>query len=699
MELEREKANVKNQLNMVLINAKRDKERHQAEKEMLEIGFRRTWEREKQKIWESEKETWEREKQKIWESEKETWEREKADLEKELNVVPKSAKHDEELHQAEKETLEIGLRQTWEREKADLKNQLNMLHIKAKHDKALRQAKKQLLEIKFLCAERRNVDLEASITRLRSTSNSGKSNPHRGSVSRAIFWEQDPVDIQVRPIMTKSNRLTPDEMEQLKESFDAVISKANATEIECYAPIRDAVNTFVPNIHCYDISKRDFPAGEVPDLSICLMRSNHAHPLLCYGIIEAKRPAEVLETSAHLGQVKDYILTLMQAQTSRTRFWGILTNMKANILIEIERGEQISGNRQHKIVQYSCMEWGAVMNYLRDVTSTEDLRPPPLYFAKELGDIQNIISSSQKWTLGEFYIPGDVTKTMVVKCSKFSPPQAYHRQELKVLQHLTACSKLNKAPSSIIKLVWDPASRAGDDCYEYLANDSCLRDAVPPRLQDSDPPLTRIQFGIAPVGLKFELDAFKTPADFQDAIDTLLDGLNWLHNTARVIHRDIRPANVIIDYSTKKPVIIDFDCAFLLQSVSLGGSQKAQLTTYSGGLICVPPEVLMRALEEYGRSPAIRKILYEPQAGHDLGALVLLVLSILFPKQFDRFPAYRLRATGARAEMEEMLNFHSGLAASSMWGTIWTGALSGNVEALKRIRDLGWWPDRSRRER
>ncbi|KAF8417637.1 hypothetical protein EV426DRAFT_709640 [Tirmania nivea] len=616
-----------------------------------------------------------------YDKEKVDLEKEKTELEKEkTELAHKWEREKDDLsHKWEREKDDLSHK--WEREKVDLENQLNQQHINAKHDKDLYQAEKENLKQRSQYAEKRTIDLEESITRWRSTSNQDKFNPRGGSVSRAMSWEKDPVIIQVRPTLKKSNELSSDEKEQLEKSFEDILSKPNATEIECYGPIQDAVNTFVPNINCYDTSKSKYLGGESPDISICLVRSIRVHTHLCYGIIEAKRPAELLETAAHLGQVKDYILTLMHAQTSRTRFWGFLTNMKENILIEIQRGKQISGNLQHTIIKYTHMEWAAVMNYLRDVTSTEDLCPPPLHFAKELGDIQDIISGSEKWTLGEFYIPDNVTKKMVVKYSKLSPPMAYHKQELKILRHLAACSKVNNAPCSIVKLVWDPAISAGDDYHESLD-------------ENSDPPLPRIQFGIAPVGRKFELAAFKTPAHFQDAIDTLLDGLNWLHNTARVIHRDIRPANVIIDHITKQPVIIDFDCAFLLQSDTQGGTQKVKLTTYGGGLICLPSEVLKLALKEYenGRNPMIQNIWYEPKAAHDLGAFVLLVLAILFPVQFKEFPAHKLQDSGSKAEIEELLNLHKELALSSIWGRIWTEALQGNVKELKRIGDLGWWP-------
>lgn len=169
---------------------------------------------------------------------------------------------------------------------------------------------------------------------------------------------------------------------------------------------------------------------------------------------------------------------------------------------------------------------------------------------------------------------------MVVKNSIVSPPKDNHKDELKVLRHLTASRKIKKAPDSIIRLVWDPALKSGDDCYEFVD-------------KDWDPTTHRVQFGITPVGVQFDLSAFETPDNLRNAMNKLLDGLDWLHTTARVIHRDLRPVNVILDRNTKSPVIIDFDCAFQLPvDGSLDGTGFVQLTTYAGGLNVIGRKVI-----------------------------------------------------------------------------------------------------------
>jgi len=206
----------------------------------------------------------------------------------------------------------------------------------------------------------------------------------RGSVSRATSWESESVQLRVQPVLNQSNKLTAVEEEVLKGYISV---EKEVLESKCYGPLQDALGC-VANTQCYITAGKRYLDGQAPDISICLASSSVAHKLLCYGVIEVKRPSEPIDISSHLGQVKDYILSLMQAQPDRRRFWGFLTNMTENILIEIERVDGTGMKRN--IIKYAPMSWPAVINYLRDVTTREDLTPPPLHFAKELGNIEDI---------------------------------------------------------------------------------------------------------------------------------------------------------------------------------------------------------------------------------------------------------------------------------------------------------------------
>jgi len=85
---------------------------------------------------------------------------------------------------------------------------------------------------------------------------------------------------------------------------------------------------------------------------------------------------------------------------------------------------------------------------------------------------------------------------------------------------------------------------------------------------------------------------------------------------------------------------------------------------------------------------------YKPEPSDDLVSWVLLILAILFPTQFAKFPAYRLQVPESREEVEGLLRFQGELESSSVWGALWRDATNVNVEGLRQIKDLGLSPTR-----
>ncbi|RPB18921.1 hypothetical protein L211DRAFT_853687, partial [Terfezia boudieri ATCC MYA-4762] len=612
-----------------------------------------------------------------------------------------------DLMEAEKRVIEREKHEI-EMENLKMKHEMEMEKRTMKHEMKMEKHKMEMEIIKMEDKWRREKHKNEMLQfhHLQASKQQNKSE-HYTRESRAT-WDNKAVRIEGEPPGWDKSSLTAEQEQGLLAQISTVSLNEDTPETLCYA-LQQVVSNFVKNVKCYVTAYID---GDAPDITICCANSDKPLEVLTYGIIEVKRPAETLDTTTNLTQLKHYILSLMQAQQGRKCFWGLLTNMKENILVTIEPFDR-TGNKDD-ITKYSPLTWPAVIEFIRYSMEVPYCSPPSLHFATKLGVIQDVVGSSTKWSLGEFFIPGDKTKTMVVKNSILvvrnsilSLPEHYHIHELRVLRHLTASRKIKEAPSSILRLVWDPALKFGRDDRDMLvdgmyprrlrqgwfANDSWNIDDRYEDPWDRDPesdnPLPRVQFGITPVGLPFDLADFKTPGDFRVAMDSLLDGLDWLHTTARILHRDIRPANVIVDRSTKLPVIIDFDCACMNPDIS-GNVQS----TYAGGLICVPPKVIALALKAFedGDDPVIRRICYKPEPSDDLVAFVLLVLAMLYPKQFSNFPACRLHDEGSFEEVEALSRFHNDIEASTMWGTIWANALEGNLEGLRQIRDFGLWP-------
>jgi serine/threonine protein kinase len=93
-------------------------------------------------------------------------------------------------------------------------------------------------------------------------------------------------------------------------------------------------------------------------------------------------------------------------------------------------------------------------------------------------------------------------------------------------------------------------------------------------------------------------------------INGLIDGLEYLH-TQGIVHQDIRPSNLILDYKNNV-VIIDYETA--------GIHGISDSVEYLGGYICWPKRLLESNTIHYTSEPA-----------DDLFASILVILHLIFP--------------------------------------------------------------------
>ena len=158
--------------------------------------------------------------------------------------------------------------------------------------------------------------------------------------------------------------------------------------------------------------------------------------------------------------------------------------------------------------------------------------------------------------------PQRIVTRMVVKVSiPHSGGKRVQLHHLNELQNLRLIARTQpNAPHSIPRLVWDPTGDAINGSPEI------------------------IQFGITPVGQPISVNVFADAAHFSNRMDKLLDGLNWLHRNARIIHRDLRLANVIYDMALQSPVLIDYDCAWQIPEEEPEAAEIPK-TFYIGGII------------------------------------------------------------------------------------------------------------------
>ena len=539
---------------------------------------------------------------------------------------------------------------------------------KAHLEERFKELKAELAQVESTVQKR-----EESVIYWRNLHNGVKSilSAQGNAVSRAAAWDNEEVEHAQGVNWSSHTVLTRAQGSELQKAVAILLrtTKGMTSEAELYPPFRQFMSTlslFNNHARFVDTSQTKYLARQAPDLSICIPRATKPHAALVHAVIEVKKRGEDVTTAKHLGQLKEYMLNLVRAQSDKGRlnYWGFITNMETIILVEITlHGDRACPTR--RVTQYPPMQWPEMVRYIYSTCQKPGWIPPTLYFSEKLGPLEDLIVCNRKWQLGVFQLPPSGKKNikcMVVKVSVGAHPQPSHSHELDVLRYMR---KLGDQPASIIKLVWEPSG---------------------------EHPQSRVEFGISPRGKSFSLSSFMNGNDADTAFQEIIDGIHWLHSTARVIHRDIRGDNIILDNG--HPVIIDFDCAYRLP-LNGGGRDLANIATYSGGLICVPNRVIKKAKEEIrsGGGGQVQTMTYEPEVEDDLFAFVILVIAMLFPIQFDRFPVHRLSwPRMGRFQLEEMDRFHEECENSLVWGKWWNYAKWKDYERLKGIGTVCLFP-------
>ena len=288
--------------------------------------------------------------------------------------------------------------------------------------------------------------------------------------------------------------------------------------------------------------------------------------------------------------------------------------------------------------------------------------------------------NSAKWAVAKFELPKNYVKKhsrsevsphdkkdpefMVVKASlPRGDHAAHHENERDILLFMNSIEP--RHPYSIPSLVWEPEDDSDD-------------------IEESS-----IQFGIQPVGVNLNIQLFATTTHFATAMGKLLDGLDWLHTTATIIHRDIRQPNVVYDVALQTPVLIDYDCAW-----SMKNSEMAQ-TSYAGGIICIPHRVLKTYKEEKSKHRSLSKLRYKPKPADDLCAYIILVLTLIYEGHFQLFRDTDVLLDREEGEkrIDELERLFVNIERSPFWGKWWKPATKGKLEKLRKmVPEVAIWP-------
>ena len=363
--------------------------------------------------------------------------------------------------------------------------------------------------------------------------------------------------------------------------------------------------------------------------------------------IELKLPGSNLISSENCGQVLDYCHQVRSKQPYRNAFVAILSNVKSAWVFTVEY------QRSSLVVTKAAASLIDAIIYADSLSQTQR---------------RNILPTLKK-PLSPYSVLAVTRKYFVLKINQ--PKRRADRFDLGQLSGTRG-----------MKAWEDPKRHLGDEFVLKIVNGesdvknelAILREIrelecrhIPELVWDPDGEIKG--FGIVPAGVPI---SFHQPAEISRRIvEGLIDGLQYLHDKG-IVHRDIRPANLVLKPETEQVVIIDYECA-----VKPSDNQ----TDYLGGFICWPDRLLRNNTK-----------MYIPEPSDDLMACILVVLHLLFPVQFDSFQAHSIKVTNPgesrTRETSQIIGLWDWIKKSKIWGSFMDAAENMEYEKLKEMSDV-----------
>jgi hypothetical protein len=484
-------------------------------------------------------------------------------------------------------------------------------------------------------------------------------------VTRSQAWEKLANDgcIAQRHILEKQ---VHKRRNQVKKSFEDIDRNSWEEEIDMYPDIIKAIreglyegedNIFVVDTH----SKGAFHA----DISV----AHHDDGRLPYTLqyfIELKFQKSKLDTAVNCGQILDYFNSLHEKQPNRLQFVAILSDFEESFVFIAD----YAGNKV-TIDQRSAKEFADAVIFADNLSKSQYLKRIPELDGR-FGSQYDILALSRVHFL--LSVPKPKLSAKPVETSSQSHKH-YTRSKVE------SCSPGDDS--------WRNPSRHSVERKSRFVlkiahgtNSVANEIAVLKELRSSDcPHIPEIvwspsgdrELGIVPAGVP--IDFCEPQATSRIIVLHLMEGLKFLHGLG-IVHRDIRPSNLILDYSkrTVNTVIIDYENAVFAKDVS-------KEVRYLGGFISWP----MRLLKS-------KTSWYIPTAEDDLMASILLVLHMLFPRNFESFRASNIGSVGdlhgPSDETLQLMNLWDDIKKSSMWKPFLTAAKARDYEVLKGMADV-----------
>ncbi|KAF8538768.1 kinase-like domain-containing protein [Trichophaea hybrida] len=459
-----------------------------------------------------------------------------------------------------------------------------------------------------------------------------------GSVDRKSLWQLAYKNQIPSPLpLDEYAGLTRTEKRNISQFVAAMVHKDGRFKVdeerEIYDPVQEILHNYLQSqgIDVMATYNRHYLNHYAPDISFLLPGlAGHALAECMFGVMELKYcKDEDLGKDANLGQLYDYLLKLRKHQPYRSHFFGILSNIRENIVICVETAAQPI------VRKYNSVSWENITRFL--IHNIASHKPRELSFSLDTSHLGRVLSVSRRSCVAVFKRSGYTSSDMAVK-------GAYGSHQANIQHELVTLRKL------------------GSHSHENL-----------PQLVYSGP--EDKEFGITPVGEPFGMHRFATAERLRGALKGIINGLEFLHSHG-IVHRDIRRDNIITKHHTA--VIIDFDHSIVLSTLS-----PSEQVLYEGGYICSPHEVLLAS------DPHSTK--YTPKRFHDLTAFIMLLVDLLFPLKVKSFRSYMVLEANSK-EREGLLQFWDEMDGSNIWAPFVRAAKSDDYDTLVKLLELVVWP-------
>ncbi|KAL0631003.1 hypothetical protein Q9L58_010147 [Maublancomyces gigas] len=402
----------------------------------------------------------------------------------------------------------------------------------------------------------------------------------------------------------------------------------------------------------WDTHARRNLEGHSPDLTLSVVKTKRPDANSAIAVWELK--VDALDDDGR-GQVYDYLKIISKKQRHRSHFFGILSNLKENVLITLIREKTISHHGE-KNWRWCCRSFKSMtlpyaIAFVRDIINHQrEYLPSIPAFSRELGLMELRLGSTTSSVVAAFRLPDFVRtksfartrwvnqklitssalETFVVKrCvpAHGSIPERTIKSEIKILHRLHRVGGHPNLPEMV-----------------YHANDFQ-------------------ELAIKPWG--YPTKPGDTLMDWRQLLQGVFDALKWLHEL-KIIHRDVRWDNIICYQD--RAVLIDLGASVYVPD-------DESNTIYGGGNICCPPSMIGKFDKAY-----------HPRPADDWYAFILLVNTLNWPERWKDLRTDHVAYQYSEVAIK-LIAFWDQMAASKVWSRYVNAAEKADLVVLEEFLD------------